>query len=163
MTDLLDGCGVSLTSPADNWSTPPKVFAQFDSRFRFTIDVAASPLNAKCERYYTTTSDGLRQSWAAERVWCNPPYSDIWPWVKKAWQEWNYGAELIVLLVPANRTEQRWWQQLVEPARRDRSLIVEFLPDRVEFIRPNAATGVKGDRPRFGCCLLIWGASEAAQ
>lgn len=147
-------------------------FTPLHERFRFTIDAAASPTNARLERYWTIEDNALEQSWAGERVWCNPPYSDITSWVEKAWDEIvgyrhpNRGqggdCPLVVMLLPANRTEQRWWQQLVE---RDRDgngfniIRVEFLPGRMRFDRPNAVIGPKGDRPPFGCCLLIWGAT----
>jgi phage N-6-adenine-methyltransferase len=136
-------------------------FAPLHERFRFTIDAAASPTNARLERYWTRDDDALTQSWAGERVWCNPPYSDIRTWVRKAWDEWceDMYPPLIVMLLPANRTEQRWWQAYVE-THRDRpktDLRVEFLPGRMRFDRPNAVIGPKGDRPPFGCCLLIWG------
>jgi hypothetical protein len=71
----------------------------------------------------------------------------------------NYvGPELIVMLLPANRVEQAWWQDLVEPYRDrpDSPLRVEFLRGRMRFDRPNWTPGPKGDRPPFGCCLLIW-------
>lgn len=66
------------------------------------------------------------------------------------------------MLLPANRTEQRWWQELVEPfrdTRRFRGGIrfrVRFVPGRVRFIRPAWVKPAKGDRPPFGVCLLIW-------
>jgi phage N-6-adenine-methyltransferase len=91
----------------DDRATPPEVFAPLNERFGFTIDVAASSHNTKCDRYFDVETDGLAQSWAGERVWCNPPYSDIGAWVQKAWDSWP-AAELIVMLLPANRTEQRW-------------------------------------------------------
>lgn len=102
----------------DDRATTPEVFEPLDRRFRFTIDVAASVENAKCPHYFDLSIDGLTQSWAGERVWCNPPYSNIRPWVEKAWVEADR-AELIVMLLPANRTEQGWWHELVED-RRDR-------------------------------------------
>jgi phage N-6-adenine-methyltransferase len=131
-------------------------FGPLHERFRFTIDVAAAPHNAKLSRYWTRHDDALSQPWAGERVWCNPPYSEIGRWVEYAWSQ---PADLIVMLLPANRTEQQWWQQWVEPyhRRRDPSFTVEFLPGRMRFDRPGAVIGPKGDRPPFGCCLLIWG------
>ena len=86
-----------------------------------------------------------------------------WPyrrsWVEKAWAEWDRGeVTRIVMLLPANRTEQGWWQDLVEQ-RRDRigsDLRVEFLRGRMRFDRPDWTPGPKGDRPPFGCCLVIW-------
>lgn len=123
----------------------------------FTLDVAAAPHNAKCKTYYTIEDDGLEQPWSG-RVWCNPPYSDLGAWVQKAWVEVMDGqTETIVMLVPANRTEQKWWQEFVEPMRDlGGAFRVEFLPGRMRFDRPDAIIGPKGDRPPFGCALLIW-------
>lgn len=142
----------------DDRGTHPENFDPLNERFRFTLDVAAAPHNTKCERYYTREMDGLSLPWTGERVWCNPPYSDLGAWVEKAWFEWELAAHLIVMLLPANRCEQKWWQQHVEP-HRDRPgspLRSEFLPGRMRFERPNAVIGPKGDRPPFGCVLLIW-------
>jgi hypothetical protein len=70
-------------------------------------------------------------------VWCNPPYSSIAPWIVKAHTEHTYGeTTAIAMLLPANRTEQRWWQELVEPHRLDGSLAVHFLAGRRRFDRP---------------------------
>lgn len=153
----------------DDRGTSPEVFDPLMERFGFTLDVAAAPHNAKCDRYFTRADDGLAQSWAGERVWCNPPYSNLNAWVAKAWEEWGVGgrglgsalhADLIVMLVPANRPEQGWWQDHIEPYR-DRpnsSLRVEFLRGRQRFIRHWLGhDDVKpNERPPFGCCLLIW-------
>lgn len=92
-----------------------------------------------------------------ERVWCNPPYSAIEPWVAKAWAE-QERAEVIVMLLPANRTEQNWWHAYVEPHRdrTDSPLSVEFLPGRLQFLRPGQTVIGPNERPPFGCCLLTW-------
>lgn len=164
----------------DDRGTDPEFIAKMEERFGpFTLDAAAAPHNAKAPTFYTREDDGLEQPWSnfgnAHRVWCNPPYSDCGAWVRKAWMEWReHGTffaraalsddtprppSLIVMLLPANRVEQKWWQEHVEPFR-DRAsspLRVEFLPGRMRFIRPNWTPGPKGDRPPFGCCLLIWG------
>src|SRR6266704_1730283 len=122
----------------DDRGTDPIEFAKFNDRFNFTLDVAAAAHNTKCDNYFTREEDGLEQSWSGERVWCNPPYSDCKGWVTKAWREWckPNRPEIIVLLLPANRVEQSWWQDLIEPFR-DRSdspLSVEFLRGRMRFI-----------------------------
>jgi phage N-6-adenine-methyltransferase len=140
----------------DDRAITPEDFAPLHERFRFTIDAAASESNARLPRFWTVDDDALEQSWRGERVWCNPPYSDIETWVRKAWQEHHAGCTLIVMLLPANRTEQGWWQRRVEMPRRRCELDVEFLSGRMRFIRPNAVIGPKGDRPPFGCCLVIW-------
>lgn len=149
----------------DDRATTPEVFEPLNRRFRFSIDVAASAANTKLPRFYSIEDDGLLQSWAGERVWCNPPYSSIEPWLEKAWVEWE-GDEavdrrpgVIVMLLPANRTEQGWWQRWVEPFRFDGRLRVEFLPGRLRFLKPGQVEIKPNERPPFGCCLLIWEAS----
>ena len=142
-------------SSVDDRATPPEVFDPLHERFRFTVDVAAAEHNAKLERFFDEGADGLVQSWDGERVWCNPPYSDIRPWLEKAWVS---AAEIVVMILPANRTEQAWWQELVEPYR-DRAgspLTVEFIAGRTRFIAPGADGIGPNERPPFGCCLLIW-------
>jgi phage N-6-adenine-methyltransferase len=137
--------------------TPWDFFTLLHERFSFTLDAAALPHNAKCERFFTPEDDGLAQSWAGERVWCNPPYSDIEPWVAKAWSEKR--AHLVVMLLPANRTEQGWWQRQVEPYRDSyaQGVRVEFLPGRLRFIKHGHDRVEPNQRPPFGCCLLVWG------
>lgn len=141
----------------DDRETHPDHFAVWLARFGFTLDVAAAPYNAKCARYFTLDDDGLNQSWAGEMVWCNPPYSAIAPWVRKAWSEYER-TRGVVMLLPANRTEQGWWQELVEP-HRDRGggpLRVEFLRGRIRFIQAGRTEVGPNERPPFGNCLLIW-------
>jgi phage N-6-adenine-methyltransferase len=146
----------------DDRATTPADFARFDDWLGpFTLDVAASARNAKCSRYFTVADDGRGQSWASERVWCNPPYSRIGPWIDKAWREYE-STDGIAMLLPANRTEQGWWQQMVEPYR-DRvgsALRVLFLPGRMRFIAPGAHGIGPNERPPFGCCLLTWNLAD---
>lgn len=145
----------------DDRGTPPELFDPLLKRFEFTIDVAAATHNAKLPRFYTRAQDGLERSWWGERVWCNPPYNarDLALFTAKAWEEWP-GAELIVMLVPANRPEQAWWQDYVEPFRDQPGspLTVEFLRDRRRFIRHDLGhtTVMPNERPPFGVALLIW-------
>lgn len=143
----------------DDRGTCPEFVAGLEQRFgkQFTLDVAAAAHNAKAPRYFTREDDGLAHPWEGEFVWCNPPYSKLGDWLAKAWAEWPRTRGLVMLL-PANRCEQSWWQEHVEPYR-DRPnspLRVEFLPGRMRFIRRDVTVGPKGDRPPFGCVLLIW-------
>lgn len=151
----------------DDRGTDQAFFDSLSERFGgFTLDVAAAKHNAKCSDYFTVADNGLSQEWltfdgGVSRAWCNPPYSDCGAWVQKAWGEWFKGnSDLIVMLLPANRTEQGWWQQHVEPFRDGHNLgsplRVEFLRGRMRFDRPGWTKPAKGDRPPFGCCLLIW-------
>lgn len=132
-------------------------FDPINAAHHFTIDVAATADNARLPRFWTVDDNALEQSWRHERVWCNPPYSDLATWTAKAWQAHYDGCQLIVMLLPANRTEQGWWQRNIEPMRDCRmGLRIEFLPGRMRFLR-NGATDIKpNERPPFGCCLAIW-------
>jgi phage N-6-adenine-methyltransferase len=140
----------------DDRATDPAVFSELHARFRFTVDAAAAPHNAKLPRFWTLHNSGLARSWAGERVWCNPPYSSLDEWVGKASSETS--AALIVMLLPANRTEQMWWQTHIEPFRdRGARLRVEFLRGRMRFINSGKVAIGPNERPPFGVCLAIWG------
>lgn len=129
----------------------------------FDLDVAACAEATCAARYYDKSQNGLSLPWFG-RVWCNPPYSDIEPWVTKAWSEINdpHGTALLVaMLIPATRTEQGWWQRDVEPIRDRRdmpnrpSLRTIFLPGRTAFARPGS-NGVGQAGAPFGCVLLVF-------
>ncbi len=127
------------------------------------LDAAACEESHKAEKFFTVADDGLTRSWFGN-TWVNPPYSDIAPWVSKAWLEMKSlpGPDVIAMLIPASRTEQRWWQEDVE-AWRDRAhrragvrLSTHFLPGRTRFGHPGNPEGVGVGSPPFGCVLLVW-------
>lgn len=142
----------------DDRGTDPVFFARMESRFGpFTLDVAASDRNAKCENYYTINDNGLKRPWGGHRVWCNPPYSGLDLWVRKA-TICSPFCPIIVMLLPNNRCEQAWWQDWIEPFR-DRprsSLSVEFLRSRLRFIQSGQEEIGPNERPPFGSVLAIW-------
>lgn len=145
--------------------TPPDLFSELNREFSFTLDVCATPANAKLEKFLTETDDGIDCSWQGHRCWCNPPFSDISSWVTKAWKAMRQeGADLVVMLVPATRTEQAWWHEYVEPFR-DRcddsptKFTTRFLKGRTRFLENGKPILDKNGRvgaPKFGCVLLIW-------
>lgn len=142
----------------DERITPKDIYWAFNRRFGFTLDAAASAGNAKCPIFYDIEADGLNQSWRGFRVWCNPPYSNIPAWIEKALYEFREGGcDLIVMLLPANRTEQRWWQQSVEPFR-DKSggwMRTEFLASRINFGVPGNENSKWHSSAPFGCVAII--------
>jgi phage N-6-adenine-methyltransferase len=141
----------------DDRMTPLHLWIPWNERWRFTLDAAASDANHLCDRYYTLERDGLAASWHGERVWLNPPFSAIGEWVAKATAEFADGCELIVMLAPANRAEQRWWQCSIEPSRdRGLGLTTEFLPGRLNFARPDNLMARYASSAPFGCVLLVW-------
>lgn len=146
-------------SDLDDRRTPPELIrecldvAGVDG---LDLDVAATAENAVATDWIDAESDAMQSPWWG-RVWCNPPYSSIEPWVCRAWDQWAAGrCEAIVMLLPANRTEQRWWQESVEPYRIVGMVAAYFLAGRRRFDRPGWVKPAKGDRPPFGLCVLAW-------
>lgn len=116
-----------FSSKKHDWPTPPEVFDPLNEEFRFTIDVCATPENAKCSRYFTEEDDGLSRPWGGEVCWMNPPYGRaISQWMKKAKEESEAGAT-VVCLVPA-RTDTRWWHDYAAHGE------IRFLKGRVRFL-----------------------------
>jgi hypothetical protein len=69
--------------------TPKWLFDVFG--VTFDIDVASPPNGVPwipAKKFFTQEEDGLAQPWKG-LVWCNPPYSDILPWVTRLNQHRN--------------------------------------------------------------------------
>jgi phage N-6-adenine-methyltransferase len=150
--------------------TPRAEFEEWNRRWAFELDACATSDNALCSVYYTLAGlfgetgqlsgeDGLKGPWLG-RVWCNPPFSELAKWVRKATAEKAAGnADLIVMLIPANRTDQAWWHDVVVPQVEAGRLKIEWLRGRPRFLVDGAPILDKNGRigsPRFPCCLLIW-------
>jgi phage N-6-adenine-methyltransferase len=134
---------VVQSSARHDWATPQKWFEYLDLEFNFTIDVCASPENAKCERFYTADDDGLKQSWAEERVFMNPPYGrEIAIWMQKAYIEARNNLALVVCLVPA-RVETQWWHKFAVKGE------VRFPVGRLQF-------NECGVNAPFPCAIVIF-------
>jgi hypothetical protein len=165
----------------DDRQTPASVFDPLNEEFHFTLDVAAARHNSQCKRYYALGPstpvekrqaslwdeplvgdpealgyDGLAQPWADDEVvWANPPFSDLEPWIAKA----HAASCTVVMLLPANRTEQPHWQTYIEP-HRDRPgsvLSTRFLAGRRSFLHQGEVIGNSTSKaPPFGIVIVIW-------
>ncbi len=96
-------------SNSDEWETPQDLYDGLNAEFGFNLDPCATDDNHKCLMYYTRQEDGLQQSWGGCRVFCNPPYSQVKAWVRKAYEESRIAGTIVVLLLPA-RTDTKWFQ-----------------------------------------------------
>ena len=108
MNDYVDWYGKDRRQ---NWQTPPAIFDPLNAEYRFTMDGASEPGNGLLPKA-STADDPL--SWAGERVFCNPPWSNIAPFLEKAPE-----SEVAVVLVPA-RTNARWFHRALELGARPR-------------------------------------------
>lgn len=111
-------------------------FQALHKRYGFTMDGAATKGNSLLE--IASTPDEPRD-WNGERVFCNPPWSNIRPFVEQAAK-----AELAVLLVPA-RTNAEWFHRALKLGAEPR-----YFLGRLTFV------GAKGQCP-VDCCLLVFG------
>jgi site-specific DNA-methyltransferase (adenine-specific) len=129
--------GALFSKKSDEWATPRPLFDWLNSTFQFTLDACATASNCKCDRFYSKVDNGLSQSWAGERVFLNPPYSEVGKWVEKAYREAQDGATVVCLT--AARVDTRWFQDFVLGKANE----IQFLPGRVTFMRdgqpPNTA------------------------
>ena len=89
--------------------TPKWIFDLLD--VQFDIDVAAPPNGVPwipANRFFTQADDGLSQEWSG-LIWCNPPYSDILPWVRRLNEHRNG-----IALLP--QTKGAWRREVWEGA-----------------------------------------------
>lgn len=123
------------------------------SEMRNRLSNANRRLNALCSRFITEQQNSLETDWLqyfghTGFVWCNPPYSDITPWVKKASEECAYGIGT-VMLVPAD-TSVGWFK-----AAQQACTEVRFITGgRLSFIRADTGKPVNGNNK--GSMLIIW-------
>lgn len=118
-----------------DWTTPRAMFEALNAEYGFTMDGASNETNGLLPKAATVLAP---QFWIGERVFCNPPWSDIRPYVEQAAL-----ADLAVLLVPA-RTNSRWFHRALDLGAR-----VRFFPGRPRF-----GDG-KGSSP-IDCLLLVF-------
>lgn len=127
-----------FSAATGKWGTPADVYAALHAEFAFTLDPC--PWD-DAERIME--NDGLARSWAGCRVFCNPPYSNIAPWLEKASE-----ADVAVFLLPA-RTDSKWWHEYAMQADE-----IRFVRGRLKF------NGAKWGAP-FPSVILVYRKADA--
>lgn len=80
------------TKESDHYATPSNFLRKLDEEFHFTFD----PCPLRCKDF-----DGLQISWEGV-IFCNPPYSNIEPWLLKGIEEIEKGnCKKVLYLIPA--------------------------------------------------------------
>jgi len=131
----------------DDWATPWDLIRQLEAEFGpFELDPCATERTAKAPRWFEKSIDGLQQPWAG-RVFCNPPYSNVGAWLRKARQSAAEGA-LVVCLIPAH-TGRDYWHEDVDGVAE-----VRFLRGRVRFTGP---LGLPGHAPFYSALVIYRG------
>jgi len=134
------------SSASQEWETPRDLFDALDREFHFTLDVCATPQNAKCKRYFTVEDDGLSQSWAGETCWMNPPYGRvIGHWMRKALSEYKGGATVVCLV--RSRTDAKWWWDTA----------MQVWPHGIRFIRGRVRFSGSSCSAPFPSAIIVFG------
>lgn len=106
----------------NNYATPEYLYQALHMEFDFDLDPC--PLNPEFDPQVHV--DGLKLDWTDRRVFVNPPWSDILPWIQKGLDS---KARLVVYLVPA-RTDTEWFHLLKQHGAE-----LRLFRKRVHFIR----------------------------
>lgn len=126
----------------DEWLTPPSIISALGE---FDLDPCA-PVRRPwptARHHFTIEDNGLTKQWHG-RVWCNPPYSDLVPWLKKC----VYHADSMVLIFA--RTETEWFFKQVW----DKADSILFLRKRIAF---RTITGDKKGNAGAPSVLVAYG------
>ncbi|HCU64586.1 MAG TPA: phage N-6-adenine-methyltransferase [Rheinheimera sp.] len=141
----------------DAYRTPPELFAALDAEFNFKLDVAASESNALCVNFIDEQLNALACDWLPDPdsginqwhfVWCNPPYSDIGPWVRKAAEQSKQGIGCAMLVMAD--TSVGWYAEAIKTCQEVRFIV----GGRISFIDPQSGKPAAGNNK--GSMFLIW-------
>lgn len=125
------------TEIRDLWQTPKFVFDYYNRRFNFNCDVAANYENKLVDIYIDENTNALQVEWQS-RNWCNPPFSNIQPWIDKAIEQKREG-RCTVMLLPAD-TSVKWFK-----AAFDNCSECHFISGRLSFINAETQKPVNGN------------------
>ena len=156
----MKGQNALFSHKGDEWQTPQWLFDQLDREFHFQVDVAATQENTLCIGYYTKTTDALNGDWISDdydeddvaisngidRFFCNPPYSKIAAFMKKAYEESLKGAT-VVCLIPC-RTDTRYWHDYCMKASE-----IRLIKGRLKFTNH---TIEKTSSATFPSCIVVF-------
>lgn len=116
----LKGC---FLSKSVDWRTPKKVYDKLNKEFNFNYDPCP---------YQSEDKTFLLKDWK-ERVYCNPPYNNIYEFVNKGLIELKRGnSQVLVYLLPV-RTDTKWFHDLVLPNHKQ----IRFIRGRLRFNESN--------------------------
>ena len=129
---------------SDDWRAPYRLFRNLHREFGFTLDGAATKHDTLLPRF---TDDISRQSWVGEKVFCNPPYSDIPSFLIKASE-----ADLAVFLIPYRANTSYWLEHIfTNPLCHE----IRILHRAVKFLPPAGHNGLTIRSP-FSSAIVIF-------
>lgn len=92
-----------LHAPSNCWQTPKWLFEQLNKEYNFTHDLCANESNHLCDNWF---KDYLIEEFTEGVGFCNPPYSNPKPFIRKCWNDSKHCK--IVCLVKVDPSTE-WW------------------------------------------------------
>ncbi|SUB33337.1 phage N-6-adenine-methyltransferase [[Pasteurella] mairii] len=139
----------------DTWQTPKYFFRWLENRFAwFHFDGCANKSNTLCDRWIgkdsefaedflaENISEQLSEHWQIKsfRIFANPPYSDVTPFVKQAKRLRDAGHTVVMLL--NNDKSTQWYQNHIHNVANE---VIDITGGRIAFIHPVTGEEVKGN------------------
>lgn len=132
-----------FTSKSDEWNTPQYLYDHLNEIYNFELDPCTNGTNSKAPNFYTAEQDGLTKEWD-KVTFCNPPYSNIKEWVRKANEEYRKHGKTIVLLIPS-RTDTQYWHEYI------------FNQSKIIFIKGRLKFGDATNAAPFPSAIIVFG------
>lgn len=136
----------------------PKWFVKAAEKFlhiKFDLDTCCLVATAKCDAFYSLVdhgADSLILPWGNHN-WCNPPYSDVKPWLIKAADEALRGRTSCLLIPDKPEVAYTRWCRLNADT-------MIHMPFRLNFLRPDGSEFLdsKGRKqgPKFPVVLAVF-------
>lgn len=132
----------------DDWETPEDLWQRLFDEHLFTLDAAAHESNTKCRSWFGPGGDAedalvvSGDDVCAARIWCNPPFGKLAPWVEK-FAEWGEFAGVVVALLP-DSLDTKWAKRVFETAHE-----IRILHGRVPFVGTTSGNTT-------GSIIAIW-------
>lgn len=136
----------------DSWGTPAYLFRWIQQMYNVDVDICASDNNHLLPVFFTEQDSCLGKNWSeytkSGYVYCNPPYSDPFPYVEAAVQNVAVGVTTVMLL---NLDPSTKWFQLALTKASD---VFILTGGRVQFVPPDGIQASTNPKPQ---CVLVIG------
>lgn len=137
------------STPGDYWRTPPQVIDWVQKEFgSISLDACAKDKTVAVHKVFISEEmDALKVDWwqivtKGSLIWCNPPYSNPLPWVKKCIEESKQNTVVMLLnLDPSTK----WFKLIDEYA----DLIVPIVGGRISFLNEKGEPQKGNSKPQF--------------
>ena len=141
----------------NEWRTPPDVMdrARLALGGHIILDPCGAPVDTpshvNAQVTYRLPDDGLALPWVTKRLWMNPPFSPVKPWLNRLASGWRCGQVRAGIALFSDRALVGEGGHTILKA--SKALIVPSR--RIKFIRPD--TGKPEPQPSFGAVLVAGG------